>query len=275
VTFGISNLPTGYVGEALPGRILLSTNAAGQAWFIDTTPFDNSEFTGTGTRLIAVSGGPAVGRVDALTVILHELDHELGAEDTYMISDRSNLMYGYLSLGERRLPAVNQALGLTAPTGNFADALHLAPPAASQMPAPAFSTLPPAVIIHQPVMPSVLVPREIQSIELPVQPTNTGRLWINPASIVPGTIYVTPELPSESPTTLEIEPGNQEPNVEPKTTIQNPATSRSRTPLSFIELEAGKIWEPSPRKNLRENFRTKFTTGSLDIGQYLPPTPNP
>ena len=48
-----------------------------------------------------------------------------------------------------------------------------------------------------------------------------------------------------------------------------------RTPLSFIELEHGRIWEPLPRKNLGENFRTRFTTGSMDIGQYLPPNPNP
>ena len=123
VTFGISDLPAGYLGEALPGQILISATAAGQAWFIDTTPFDNSEFTGSGTKLTALGSGPAAGRVDLLTVILHEFDHELGGNDTYAATSSSNLMYGYLGAGERRLPAVNQALGLSPHSGGFADAL--------------------------------------------------------------------------------------------------------------------------------------------------------
>src|SRR5437764_9109818 len=62
------------------------------------------------TRL---AGAPA-GRVDLLTAIEHELGHHLRLDDTYSAADRDSLMYGYLTVGERRLPAYGQAAG--APT---------------------------------------------------------------------------------------------------------------------------------------------------------------
>ena len=49
------------------------------------------------------------GRVDLLTAILHETGHCLGLDDSYAEQDRDNLMYGYLTVGERRLPMKNQA----------------------------------------------------------------------------------------------------------------------------------------------------------------------
>jgi hypothetical protein len=153
-------------------------------------------------------------------------------------------------------------------------------PAAFSTLAPALpaasSSFQPAMMIHPlAVPPSTWVPKEIHTMDLPAQPVDTGRIWISPASIAPNMIYLAPEQPEASPTTLEIEPSSQEPHIEPKTTIQNPASPSLRTPLSFIELEHGRIWEPLPRKNLRENFRTRFTTGSMDVGQYLPPNSNP
>ena len=112
VVFVVADLPAGYLGAAGDGTITLDLDAAGNAWFIDPTPLDDSEFAGPGTQLFATAGG-AAGRVDALTTVLHELGHQLGLEDTYAAADQASLMYGYLTMGQRRLPALGQALGTT------------------------------------------------------------------------------------------------------------------------------------------------------------------
>ena len=44
VTLSISDLPGGAVGKTTNTSFTLDTNAAGNNWFIDSTPADNSEF---------------------------------------------------------------------------------------------------------------------------------------------------------------------------------------------------------------------------------------
>ena len=73
VTFTIEDLPGWYLGSAGDGVVTLDSNAAGNAWFIDATPLDDSEFSGTGTDLRATATGGAKGRVDALSTVMHEL----------------------------------------------------------------------------------------------------------------------------------------------------------------------------------------------------------
>ena len=46
-----------------------------------------------------------------LTAIEHEMGHRLGLDDSYLEKDRDSIMYGYLTVGERRLPANGQAVG--------------------------------------------------------------------------------------------------------------------------------------------------------------------
>ena len=46
-------------------------DAAGHGWFIDPTPLADEEFQAGGS---AVPGGPADGRVDLLSAMLHELE---------------------------------------------------------------------------------------------------------------------------------------------------------------------------------------------------------
>lgn len=111
VVFVVEDLPPGYLGEATPGVVIVDSNAAGNSWFIDSTPDDDAEFAGVGSGLQAITGGSAAGHVDALTVIMHELGHQLGLADTYAAADAASIMFGWLQLGERRLPTENQALG--------------------------------------------------------------------------------------------------------------------------------------------------------------------
>jgi hypothetical protein len=89
--------------------IQVDNDAAGYGWFVDSTPGDDSEFSGSGSRLHATETGGAAGRVDLLTVLMHELGHQIGLEDDYQAADSSDLMYGFMDVGERRLPTSGDA----------------------------------------------------------------------------------------------------------------------------------------------------------------------
>src|SRR5262249_41746688 len=89
------------------GAIWIDQTAAGYGWFIDPTPAADSASP-------AVPGSPAYGKIDLLTVVEHELGHELGFDDTA----GDGLMSIFLGTGVRRTPAVGQpgvGLGGTAP----------------------------------------------------------------------------------------------------------------------------------------------------------------
>jgi Bacterial Ig domain len=94
LTFNITNLPTGQLAEATitsynnngtpnAATISIDDDANGIGWFIDTTPQDNSEFTGTDTYFQATPNSPASGKYDLLTAILHEMGHTLGFINGY------------------------------------------------------------------------------------------------------------------------------------------------------------------------------------------------
>jgi PKD domain/Bacterial Ig domain len=94
LNFEITNLPTGQLAEASitgydqlgrPNKATISIDddANGVGWFIDTTPQDNSEFTGTDNYLQATPNSAASGKYDLLTAILHEMGHTLGFINGY------------------------------------------------------------------------------------------------------------------------------------------------------------------------------------------------
>jgi VCBS repeat-containing protein len=109
VAISVADMTGIYVGSAVAGAILVDSDGAGHGWFIDTTPGDDSEFAGA--ALLATADGGAAGKVDLLTVLMHELGHQIGLSDDYRPEDQGGLMYGYIGAGERRLPTATDAAG--------------------------------------------------------------------------------------------------------------------------------------------------------------------
>jgi DNA/RNA endonuclease G (NUC1) len=99
LNFEITHLPTGQLAEATitgydqlgrpnTATISIDDDANGVGWFLDTTPQDNSEFTGVDNYLQATPNSPASGKYDLLTTILHEMGHTLGIINGYSEFDK-------------------------------------------------------------------------------------------------------------------------------------------------------------------------------------------
>jgi hypothetical protein len=93
VTVGIAKFPGPWLGMAFPGAIWIDQTAAGYGWYLDPSSAGDSAFP-------AAPGSPAYGKVDLLTVVEHELGHELGFGDT----TGNDLMGEFLAPGVRRVP---------------------------------------------------------------------------------------------------------------------------------------------------------------------------
>jgi predicted chitinase len=79
ITLNIADLPGGAVGETTGTSITLDTNAAGYGWYIDPNPAANSDFLPTANPDVwmAKAGSAAAGKMDMLSVLLHEYGHAL------------------------------------------------------------------------------------------------------------------------------------------------------------------------------------------------------
>ena len=92
-------------GEGASAQITLDTNAAGHNWYIDPTPLDNSDDylpTSDASVWKAKAGSEAAGKMDMLSVLLHEYGHALGLEHSGAASD---FMAASLQPGVRKLPS--------------------------------------------------------------------------------------------------------------------------------------------------------------------------
>ncbi|MEK6336042.1 MAG: Ig-like domain-containing protein [Acidobacteriota bacterium] len=109
--FEIADLQGSYLGAAKGNRILVDRDAEGKGWFVDSGPMSNASFGNavSGSRFYANPMAAPAGHVDLLTAIEHEMGHKLGLNDLYAERDRDSIMYGYLTVGERRVPAKGQA----------------------------------------------------------------------------------------------------------------------------------------------------------------------
>src|SRR5262249_50458085 len=73
---------------------------AAQRWFVDATPWDDSEFSSWHGFQIRPTNQGEQNRMDLLTVLDHELGHVLGFEHA-----NSGVMLDTLAAGTRRTPA--------------------------------------------------------------------------------------------------------------------------------------------------------------------------
>jgi hypothetical protein len=101
---------TPVLGHAVGNTVMIDFDAGGFGWFIDATPADDAEFvpTNSSTELVASATSPAVGGMDLLTVVMHELGHVFGLEDLDSEIHGHDLMTGAISVGIRRLPTVER-----------------------------------------------------------------------------------------------------------------------------------------------------------------------
>jgi hypothetical protein len=123
VLVSVEDLGGRQLGESKNGVIKVDVNGAGWNWYVDATPGQDEEYAGSGTSLAAVNRNSMAGtRIDLLTVITHELGHQIGLGDLSAPGDASDLMYGTISAGERRLPGSADIAnsGNSAVTGAFA-----------------------------------------------------------------------------------------------------------------------------------------------------------
>jgi hypothetical protein len=115
VNFQVVDLDGLILGQVMGDTVLIDVDAAGYGWFIDSTPYDNSEFIAQVKNggLVAMGSSPAIGDMDLLTVVMHEMGHVLGFED--LNPEANLLMSGTLDAGERHLvgEANNQDQGGT------------------------------------------------------------------------------------------------------------------------------------------------------------------
>jgi hypothetical protein len=108
VQFHVEDLAgPGYLGLAATNTVWLDDDAGGYGWFIDATPWDDSEFLQQSSgQFEAGDGSPAAGRMDLLTVVMHELGHVLGLPDLNPQQHPDALMSATLWHSLRRLPSL-------------------------------------------------------------------------------------------------------------------------------------------------------------------------
>jgi len=111
--FALANLSGTAVGQTTGSVITVDDNAAGHGWYIDYTPYLNEEYlpTSNPNEWIARPGSEAEGKMDLLSVLLHEYGHVRGLDHS---ANGHDFMAATLAPGVRRLPSAEELAQLDA-----------------------------------------------------------------------------------------------------------------------------------------------------------------
>ena len=123
VKISVDNLDGAYLGLSTPGSITLDANGAGRGWFVDETPDDDSEFVTDRNGILRAIAPQARFRTDLLSVVTHELAHQLGFDDVDAAIQPNSLMTATVNRSVRR--ASQQQLDDLFANANLADDLAL------------------------------------------------------------------------------------------------------------------------------------------------------
>jgi hypothetical protein len=121
LNFEVEDLRGRGLAQTVGYFVIVDLNAAGFGWFVDSTPAGDTEFAarnGPG-ELRAQASSPAVGRMDLLTVVMHEIGHALELSHS-SLSAPPDVMTPTLTTGVRRLPVIGSSQ-----RGNDADSTAL------------------------------------------------------------------------------------------------------------------------------------------------------
>jgi hypothetical protein len=136
VVFVVGDLDGAALAQTVGAVVVIDASAAGHGWFIDPTPLVDEEFSGgsNDAQAQAKASSAAVGRMDLLTVVMHEIGHLLGLTHD---EGAGGLMEATLEAGLRRLPDASVAQPGEHDFGDgVTDAAPAEPPPAAPPPAP-------------------------------------------------------------------------------------------------------------------------------------------
>ena len=104
------------------GVITLDIDAAGNGWFVDATPLDDAEFNATESAHLftAASGSAAEGRIDLLSVLMHEIGNAIGLNDIVDATVDARVMSAIIDTGQRRHLTGPDVQDWTAPSADVA-----------------------------------------------------------------------------------------------------------------------------------------------------------
>lgn len=108
VSFEIVDFSGLVLGNSVDNTIYIDSDAAGYGWFIDESVTDDHEFVqgaDEGT-LVAIAGSEAYGRMDLLSVVMHEIGHLIGL--SHNDDDEFMVMSETLVSGTRLLSTMSQ-----------------------------------------------------------------------------------------------------------------------------------------------------------------------
>lgn len=121
LSFLIADLTGDQLALFVDDTVIIDADAAGHGWFIDDTPYQDSEFKpqGNDTELVAGESSSAFGDMDLLTTVMHEIGHVFGYGDIDPEINPTDIMSGALETGVRHLPAGASQGGISEGSGSL------------------------------------------------------------------------------------------------------------------------------------------------------------